>query len=298
MLFRSHASYRPGETAKLHIKPPFDGEVLLAVANERLIETYNVYVPASGATVEIPFRETWGVGAYVLATAFRADSATRGPGRAIGLAWLGLDARPRTLNLTIDSPGDVRPAGPVEINVAVDGIEAGRPAFVTLAAVDEGVLQLTGFETPDPANHFFGKRRLGVAMRDVYGRLIDGKTARRGAVRGGGGDPGLANRGAPPADVRIVSLFSGLVALDDRGEARIRFDLPDFNGRLRLMAVAVDADRVGAAEGVLMVRDPLVAQVSLPRFLAPGDASRLTLTLDNLRLPPGEVSVEIGRAHV
>src|SRR5574340_732423 len=65
------AAYRPGETVKLHITPPFDGDVLLAIANERLIETYNVYVPATGATVEIPFRESWGVGAYVLATAFR-----------------------------------------------------------------------------------------------------------------------------------------------------------------------------------------------------------------------------------
>lgn len=292
-LVADHGSYRPGETAKLHIKPPFDGDVLLAVANDRLIETYNVYVPASGATVEIPFRDTWGVGAYVLATAFRADSSTRGPGRAVGLTWLGLDARPRTLALSIDSPGDVRPFGPVEVNVAVDGLEAGRPAFVTLAAVDEGVLQLTAFDTPDPANHFYGKRRLGVAMRDVYGRLIDGKTDRRGAVRSGGGDPRLANRGAPPADVRIVSLFSGLVSLDDKGEARIRFDLPDFNGRLRLMAVAFDAEKVGAAEGVLMVRDPLVAQASLPRFLAPGDDSRMSLRLDNLRLPPGEVSVAL-----
>ncbi len=292
-LVADHASYRPGETVKLHIAPPFDGDVLLAIANERLIETYNVYVPATGATVEIPFRESWGVGAYVLATAFREDSGARGPGRAIGLAWLGLDARPRTLNLSIDSPGDVRPSGPVEINVAVDGLEAGKPAFVTLAAVDEGVLQLTGFDTPDPANHFYGKRRLGVAMRDIYGRLIDGKIAKRGAVRSGGGDPRLANRGAPPADVRIVSLFSGLVRLDDKGGARIRLDLPDFNGRLRLMAVAFDADRVGAAEGVLMVRDPLVAQVSLPRFLAPGDDSRMTLRLDNLRLPAGEVSVAL-----
>ncbi len=212
-----HATYRPGEMAKLHIKPPFDGDVLLAVANDKLVETYNMYVPASGATVEIPFRESWGIGAYVLATAFREDTAERGPGRAVGLTWLGLDTRPRTLSLAIESPGDVRPSAPVEIGVTGDGLEAGKPAFVTLAAVDEGVLQLTGFETPDPANHFYGKRRLGVAMRDLYGRLIEDKTARRGVVRSGGGDPRLANRGAPPADVRIVSLFSGLVTLDERG---------------------------------------------------------------------------------
>lgn len=290
-LVADNATYRPGEVAHLHIKPPFDAEVLLAVANERVLETHSVSVPAAGATVAIPFGDNWGVGAYVLATAFRPDSAARGPGRAIGLVWLAMDAGPRTLNLTIEAPPEAKPRGRTEVRVAIDGLEAGKPAFLTLAAVDEGVLQLTGFDTPDPAGYFYGKRRLGVAMRDLYGRLIDGKVARRGAVRSGGGDPRLANRGAPPADVKITALFSGLVPVNGEGQARIPLDLPDFNGRLRLMAVAVDGTRVGAAEGALLVRDPLVAQMALPRFLTPGDDSQLTLRLDNLTLPQGEMAV-------
>lgn len=286
-------SYQPGETAKIHIRPPFDAEVLLAIANDRVLETRSLSVPRDGATVEIPFSSDWGVGAYVLATAFRPDSKQRGPGRAIGLAWLGLDAAPRTLEIVLDAPEGIRPRQAIEIPVEVSGIEPGKPAYVTLAAVDEGVLQLTGFETPDPAGHFYGKRRLGVALRDLYGRLIDGKGVRRGAVRTGGGDPRLADKGAPPVDVKIVALFSGLVALDAQGRARVPLDIPDFNGRLRLMAVAFDARRVGAGEAALTVRDPLIAQASFPRFLAPGDTSRLTLVLRNLDAPAGDVTARL-----
>ena len=285
--------YRPREVAKVHVKPPFAGEVLLAVANERVLYTRTLSVPAAGTTVEIPYAEDWGVGAYVLATAFRPDSAKRGPGRAIGVAWLGMDRKPRTLDIAIDAPNQVTPNGSVHIPVTVKGVDSGKPAFVTLAAVDEGILGLTGFKTPDPAGHYYAKRRLGVSVRDLFGRLIDGKAGRRGHVRGGGGDPRLAGRGAPPVDAGIVSLFSGLVKLDAGGRATIKLDIPQYNGRLRLMAVAFDATRVGAAEAPLPVREPLIAALSRPRFLAPGDESRLTVTLDNLSAPAGNYSASI-----
>jgi alpha-2-macroglobulin len=281
-------AYRPGEMVKIHIKPPFAGEVLLSVASDRILETRSVSAPAEGTTVEIPFAEDWGVGAYILATAFRPDSKKRGPGRAIGLTWIDLDSTPRTLAVTVDAPKEVTGRRTITIPITVTGLDAGKAAYVTLAAVDDGVLQLTGFKTPDPAGHYYGKRRLGVGVRDLYGKLIDAKTGRRGRIRSGGGDPRLAGRGAPPVDIKIVALFSGLVRLDGDGKAGVPLEIPDFNGRLRLMAVAFDAARVGSAHAPLLVRDPLVAQVSRPRFLAPGDESRLTLTLRNLKAPAGK----------
>lgn len=287
------ATYRPGDSVQVRVKAPFAGEVLLVVANNGILESHSVALPAEGATVTLPFAESWGVGAYILATAFRPDGPDRGPGRAIGLAWVGVDPKPRTLAVTIDAPDDIRPRGPVDVALAVDGVTADQPAYVTLAAVDEGVLQLTDFRTPDPAGHFYGKRRLGVLVRDLWGRLIDGKTKRRGAIRAGGGDPRLGGRGAPPVDARIVSLFSGIVALDKSGHATVRLQVPEFNGRLRLMAVAFDGSRVGAAEDAMLVRDPVVAQLSLPRFLAPGDTSRLTLALRNLTGAAGDYTASL-----
>src|SRR4029078_3903100 len=96
-------------------------------------------------------------------------SQPRGPGRAVGVAWLGIDPAPRTLGVTLAAPLVARPRGPVEIAVKVDGAATGDETFVTAAAVDEAVLKLTEFDSPAPEEYFYGKRRLGVELRDIYG---------------------------------------------------------------------------------------------------------------------------------
>jgi alpha-2-macroglobulin len=81
--------------------------------------------------------------------------------------------------------------------------------------------------------------------------------------------------------VTILSLFSGVLPVDEQGRARVAFDLPEFEGRVRLHAVAWSATRVGHASGSVTVRDPVVLQASLPRFLAQGDRSNATVTMFN-----------------
>jgi uncharacterized protein YfaS (alpha-2-macroglobulin family) len=85
--------------------------------------------------------------------------------------------------------------------------------------------------------------------------LIDPATGPLGQVRQGG-DEGGGGRGLPVVPIRILALFSGPVKLDADGSARIPLQLPDFNGEVRLMAVAFDRSRVGRGEGKLVVRDP------------------------------------------
>ena len=184
-----------------------------------------------------------------------------------------------------------RPRGPVEIPVKVAGLAAGEEAFVTVAAVDEAVLKLTEFASPAPEKYYFGKRQLGVELRDLYGRLIDARANTVGVLRSGGDS--FAKRsvaGLPDKSSRIVALFSGLVRLDTDGAARVRFDLPDFQGQLRLMAVAFSVHKVGSGVATITVRDPVVTMVSLPRFLAPGmsdgSASRSTIS----KAQPGTIT--------
>jgi uncharacterized protein YfaS (alpha-2-macroglobulin family) len=90
-----------------------------------------------------------------------------------------------------------------------------------------------------------------------------------------------------------VALFSGIVKLDADGAATVKFDMPDFQGQLRLMAVAVSAHKVGAANGQMIVRDPVVTMVALPRFLAPGDNARLAVTINNLEGPAGDYALKM-----
>ncbi len=284
-------SYKAGETAHIRIQPPFAGEVLLTVATDRLHLTRSLSVPAGGTTVDVPVDANWGPGAYVTATVYRppVHGKERMPVRAIGLTWVTVDPAERTLALAIDLPEMVRPRQTIEVPVSAT---PGADAYVTLAAVDEGILQLTSFDSPDPGSHFFGKRALGLDIRDDYGRLIDTIDGPMGELRQGGDSGGLAG-GLPKVPVIVVSLFKGPVKLDAQGKARIKLDIPDFNGQLRIMAVAFDRTRVGATSTKLIVRDPLVADATLPRFLAPGDDGRLTVSLHNVEAPAGRYRVSV-----
>lgn len=285
-------SYAPGETARVRIEAPFAGEALLAIATDRIVATRNVQVPAGGTTVEVPVSADWGAGAYALVTAWRPldKPAERLPSRAIGLAWLGLDPGLRTLGVEIGTPEKVTPRQRLEVPIKVANLQ-GETAFVTLAAVDEGILQLTRYKTPDPAGYYFGKRRLGVAMRDDYGRLLDTRADDLGRIRTGGDSGDIGGLDIVPT--RTVSLFSGPVKLDDKGEARITIEVPDFLGQLRLMAVAYAKSRVGASEKRLFVRDAVSADVVLPRFLAPADRSRLALSLHNVDGQAGDYRLAV-----
>lgn len=289
-------AYGAGETARVFVKPPFDGPVLLTVASDSVHMARVVDVPAEGKAVPLTVEDGWGAGAYVIATAFRPAGASehaRGPGRAIGLSWLGIDRSARTLDVAIDAPETIRPRQTVEVGVQVAG--AGDSAHVVLAAVDEGILQLTNYATPDPAGFYFGKRRLGVDLRDDYGRLIrTDEELVAGTLRQGGDAAGDRHLGGLDASsIRTVALFSGPVALDAQGRAAIPLDIPDFNGRLRLMAVAADPRAVGAGEAAMTVRDPVVSVVTLPRFLAPEDRARMSVSLHNVDGPAGDYTVRL-----
>ncbi len=305
------ASYQPGETAKLFIKAPFAGEAELAIASDRILALRSVKLPPEGTTVEIPVDAAWGSGVYALVSAYRPQNAAspgpgqspgqgssppapRGPGRAVGVAWLGIDASPRTLSVALTAPDVARPRGPIEIGVKVAGLAPGEEAYLTLAAVDEAVLKLTEFDSPAPEKYYFGKRQLGVELRDLYGRLIDPRASSVGALRSGGDQ--FAKRsvaGLPDKSSRVVALYSGIVRLDADGAATVRFDVPDFQGQLRLMAVAFSAHKLGAASGAVTVRDPVVTMVSLPRFLAPGDTAQIGVVINNVEGASGDYRLKL-----
>ncbi|TCO83350.1 hypothetical protein EV699_10248 [Plasticicumulans lactativorans] len=281
--------YAAGDKARVRVQAPFAGEVLVAVASHKLWATHSLRVGPEGGEFELPVSADWGSGVYVTATAFRPgrEAAALGPGRAIGLAWLALDPAPRTLGVNLDAPAEWRPRQSVRLPVSVAGAQAGEPVTLTLAAVDEGILQLTDFAAPDPNAHYLGKRRLGLDLLDLYGRLIPPAAGEPGELRSGGDAEGRNLEGAQLKQRASVALFSGFVTPDAQGRAEIPLTLPDFNGSLRLMAVAWDRQRVGHAEARVPVRDPVVAEVYLPRFLAPGDRARVQLQLDDLAAAPG-----------
>ncbi len=128
----------------------------------------------------------------------------------------------------------------------VAGAGANENAFVSVAAVDVGILNLTRYEAPDPDNWYFGQRQLGLEIRDLYGRLIDSSQGATGKLRTGGDGAQMPMQGNPPTE-KLVAFFSGPVKLDAEGKANVSFDIPQFNGTARVMAVAWSKSGVGHA---------------------------------------------------
>ena len=283
-----------GGRAEITIRPDVAGPAVVVIANEGIIETRNVDVPADGLRLSFDVTEEWGAGAYALVTHFRAldEGNSRAPVRSVGVTYLNVDHSDRILDVSINAPEIVTPQSRVSIPVEVANL-AGETAYLTLAAVDQGILQLTGFVPPNPEEHYFGKHRLGIEMRDDYGRLIQAQDGALGVIRSGG-DASLGGAGLTVVPTRTVALFSGLVALDEDGRATVEFDIPDFAGELRLMAMTVSDTKVGQADARLTVRDALVGELSLPRFIAPGDRALATLSLHNVDGASGTYAASIG----
>ncbi|NKC30972.1 alpha-2-macroglobulin family protein [Falsiroseomonas selenitidurans] len=283
-------AYAAGAVATLRLTPPFAGRASIAVLTDRLVSLREIDLPEAGAEVQVPVSADWGPGAHLAVTVFRPGSAPAGrPGRALGLAWIGLDPAARRLEVAIEAPDLARPRGPVQVPLRIAG--ASGQAMVTLAAVDEGILRLTRFASPDPVAHFLARRRLGLDIRDDYGRLIAPAEGEAAVLRQGG--DGLDAAALLQVPQRTVALFKGPVTLDSDGRATVTLDLPDFAGELRLMAVAWDGARVGAASRPMTVREQAVAEAQLPRFLAPGDTARLPVLLHNVELPAGAFRVTL-----
>ncbi|MCC7319914.1 MAG: alpha-2-macroglobulin family protein [Rubellimicrobium sp.] len=289
------ARYAPGDTATLRIVPRFAGTAIVTVLSDRVIHRETVAVTEGENLIPLTVTEDWGTGAYVTATVIRPMdvAAGRNPSRALGLVHATVDPGDRALSVVIEAPLSARPRAPLEVALDVRGALPGEPAFVTLAAVDVGILNMTRFSSPDPSAHFFGQRRLGVELRDLYGRLIDGMTGAAGDLRVGG-DAALALAlQSPPPTEELVAWFQGPVAVDDQGRATFSLDMPAFNGTVRLMAVAWSARGVGQASADVLVRDPVVVTASLPRFMAPGDRSRLLLEFTHAEGPAGEMALSV-----
>ena len=294
---RGIGGFSRGDTAKLRLDPRFAGIAVVSVVDDRLITMKAVEVPESGTSVDLEVTDDWGPGAYVTATLFRPMDvpAKRMPSRALGLTWAKVEPGNHDLDVSLGVVDEMRPRQPMVIPVAIDNLEPGTEAFVTVAAVDLGILNLTNFQPPAPDDWYFGQRKLGMEFRDLYGLLIDRMQGVPGQIRTGG-DGGGVRLAAPPPTEKLVAFYSGIVEVGPDGKATVSFDMPQFNGTVRVMAMAWSAAGVGHAVKDVIVRDPVVVSASIPQFLHTDDSSRLLVEINNVAGKAGDygLTVEAG----
>ncbi|HEY4819500.1 MAG TPA: alpha-2-macroglobulin, partial [Xanthobacteraceae bacterium] len=286
--------YAAGDSMTVAVTARTAGKVTLHVIGDRLVSTVTQDVTAGTARLRVPVGNDWGSGAYVVATLRRPldARAERMPGRAIGVQWFSINRKARTLALDMPLPALLRPNSALRIPVKIGGLAPGEDARIVVAAVDVGILNLTSYKPPAPDDYYLGQRRLTADIRDLYGQLIDGMQGTRGQIRTGGDSGGAELQGSPPTQ-KPLALYSGIVTVKPDGTAEVVFDIPDFAGTARVMAVAWSKDKVGRAVGDVTIRDSVVLTATLPRFLLSGDRGTMHLDLDNVAGQAGDYRLEM-----
>ncbi len=271
--------YKPGEKIRLNISPKNDGPLLISVVNQNLIYKKTLNAKA-GKNVELTLQadDNWGTGAYIIATSFHQNKAYQQPNRSIGLVYVKILANNTKIPLQISHAPKIEADSKLELELTA---QAKQESYVTVAVVDEGILNLTGYKSPDPLSWYSGQLGLAVKIRDIYGNLIKPQGV-SGEFRTGGDEYELEDNIAPASQNlrQVVALFSEKIKFDSNGKAIISFDIPQYQGALKIMAVAWNKDAVGAASSSVIVKDKISLEYYMPRFLATEDTAETLLTVN------------------
>ena len=278
----SNAKPRPGETVELSLTSPYTGVGLITIEREGVVahQWFRTDTVSSVQKIKIP--EGFEGTGYISVSMLRAlDSAEIFTSPRTGCV-LPFEAIPekRQIDLKLVMPEKVKPGERLKIRATSD-----RKCKAVIFAVDEGILQVSDFQTPDPLAAFFAKRALLVETSQIIDQLMpEFSLIAKQSAFGGDGEEKLAKNLNPFSRVteKPVVFWSGIVEAGPDGK-ELAYDVPDFfDGSLRVMAVALADDGCGAAEKSVKVAGPFVLQPSAPLAAAPGDEMVATVHVTRL----------------
>ena len=319
--------YRHGDMARVLIRSPFSGQLLLTMEGDRVHDRRVVALPENSQLFEVPVPAGLRCGAYVTATVIRAIDPQRTdwlPHRAFGMARLVVDLASNELPVTLEAANTALPGSVLKVRARVDWAAAVEPAnheandarvavpdnadvpkksapVIHLWAVDEGILLTTRYATPKPLEFFHKPRRLGVTSADVYSHLLPdhlrpASMTRIGADKGDGeaSDNEVDGLRRGPVDIPRTTpavIWQSVQSVTDDGSLTVDLPIPPLTGTLRLMAVAVHGDRYGSIDHRVTVTSPLLVESTWPRCVAPNDRFQVPVKLFNTTTAPLEVHV-------
>ncbi|HLG40161.1 MAG TPA: MG2 domain-containing protein, partial [Chitinophagaceae bacterium] len=283
-------SYVTGESVKALFKTPFSGKMLVTMETDHVISYQYVDVSKRNASVDLKLTGEHVPNVYITATLIKPHEVSDIPLTvAHGFQSVTVEEKSRKIPVEIVAKKTVRSKTHQTVK-----IKAAPGSYVTLSAVDNGVLQISDFKTPDPYGYFYQKKALQVIAYDLY-PLLFAEVRAKLSSSGGDGESDMAKRTNPmPAKrIKVMSYWSGIKKADGSGEANFEFDIPQFSGELRLMAVSYKGSGFGAAGNTMTVADPIVISTALPRFLSPGDTVNVPVTLSNTTDKTASVTANI-----
>ena len=277
----SRAEYKPGEEIQLSVTAPYTGTGLITIERDRVYASKWFQTSSTSSTQSIKLPADLEGNAYVTVTFVRSLDSKEiytSP-LSCAVAPFSIDHSRRRAGIELNTPAKARPGHPFVIHFKTD-----RPGRAVVYAVDEGILQVAHYSTPDPLEHFFEKRALQVGTSQILDLILpEYSIVRQEAAPGGDGDDLLASglnpfkrKSEPP-----VVFWSGIIDATGK-EQTLTYNVPDyFNGTLRVMALVVRNDAVNSTETRSVLQSPLVLQPNIPAFIAPNDEFVVTVPVAN-----------------
>ncbi len=286
--------YNVGEKAVVTIPSTNGARAIVTVENgSRVLASYQEECKGDETKVTIPTTAEMIPNAYVYVTLLQPHRQTVNdlPMRLYGVVPLPVEDPATRLSPVIDMPNEVRPEQAFTVNVKE---EKGREMTYTLAIVDDGLLDLTRFKTPDLWGYFFQREALGVRTWDMYNFVLGaygGKIEQLFAI---GGDEELAEDGGEKANrFKPVVKFAGPFTIKAGKNNQHTFTISNYAGSVRAMVVAGNGTAYGKAEKTVPVRNPLMLQATLPRVLGPGEEVTLPVAVFAMDKQVKNVKIEL-----
>ncbi len=280
----SRDKYDINETAVATVRSAIPGKLFFTVEREKVLYARTADLVDNKAVISFPVLPEYAPNAYVCAYVIRKPdpSLLKMPMSALGIKTLDIKPGNKKMEIEIGSQDKTSSLKGLDVKLKVKGSSPG--CGVVLSAVDEGILQITQFKTPDPFSFFYEKRALETSLYSIFDSILPDIKAVKEAIGGDEINYKMSRRHINPVAarrVRSISLFSGILKPDENGMVSYHFNIPQFNGRLRVMAFSADGDKFGSASKYVTVSDPIVLSYSLPRIMAPGDSIELPVRVYN-----------------
>lgn len=287
-------TYTTGEPVKISFPSPAKGRALISIeSGAKIVKKYWIDTEKGETKFEFQTTAEMSPNVFVNVSLLQPHAATQNdlPLRMYGVIPITVENPDTHLQPKIETQKVWKPETAVSVSVSE---EKGKPMTYTLAIVDDGLLDLTGFKTPAPWDHFYAKEALGVKTWDyfdqvigAFGQEMDQLLAVGGDAEGGKKKPAKANRFKP------MVKFIGPFQLPAGSKKKHKIEVPNYVGSVRVMVVAGQDERYGHAEKTIPVRSPLMVLGTLPRVLGPGETIYLPVNVFAMEKHVKDVSVSI-----